>query len=172
MKTPLSIIENGKLELNKIIKDTLKVVLPQLETFKGKKLCKVDNSLMKSAEVLKTLLPKLDKYNNIYFDCSRTAIKLNFSIYKSGGSYDAIPSTGYCEHFENSITLGRLDSQVLTTVETYNDINAGYGLDRELLNMSDEMAKVELFKKLNAELNDLFYSIDNIVRDDQNIRLR
>ena len=57
MKTPLSVIENGNLELNKIIKDTLKTVLPALEQFKGKKICTVVSNLMKSAESLKTLLP-------------------------------------------------------------------------------------------------------------------
>lgn len=172
MKTPLAVIENGKLELNKIIKDTLKNVIPQLELFKGKKICKVDNSLMKSAEVLKTLLPNTDNRTSIFFSFEYSSIKLKFRICKSGGSYEKKPSTAYCEYIEKNVWLGKMDGQILKDVDTLNDIIAGYDLDREPLNMADELAKVEEFIRLKAELSELYDSIDSIVRDDKNLRLR
>lgn len=177
MKTPISVITNANLELNQIIKDTLNDVLPHLSTFVGKKICKVDGSLMKSAESLKALMPTLKHANGSEYPIAhirfeyRTII-IYFKICKSGGSYDDKPSTAYCEYFERSVTIGQVPNQVLEGVNNYDDIIVGYNLNKEPLNVLEEMAKVEKFKELKAELDELYRSIDSVIRDDQNISLR
>lgn len=177
MKTPLTVITEGKLELNKIIKDTLKVVLPALEKFQGKKISKTDASLMKSVESLKALMPTLKRADGSSYPIARINFQYNeiqivFRICKSGGSYDVTPSTAYCEWFERSVCIGQTHNQVLVGVDNYNSIVSAYDLDKKPLNIDDQMTKVEEFKKLQKELHDLYYSIDSAIRDDQYIRIR
>lgn len=168
MRTPIEILIEGRNEMNTIVKKTLKKLLPELEKYKGKKICKADGTLTKSAQGLNEFLPTMKRpdgtsYYISYFSFKYDSMYINFRFSKSGGSYDDSPSTAYCEYFQKEVSIANVPFRELVGVDDIEALIVHYDLNAKI-NLSDQKKKVAKYQVEEEKLRKLLSKIDPLVR--------
>jgi len=148
--------------INRLTIENLKKVLPQLETYKGKKICLADNSKAKNFNV--ELLSYTDNNGQhlrtfIHFDRDLVYLKQDVTIKDKnydGGGYGVT-------YFKNDIHVGKFVNGVLTEVETLQQIEYSYQLGREFCakKVKETKEKIQQLKDEVSKLESSIYLFKN-----------
>lgn len=143
--------------INKLTIENLKKVLPQLEVYKGKKICLATGSKAKNFEI------ELLSYNDNNGQNLRTFVHFEFygSIERVNLKQDVTIKVknydggGYgVEYFKNDIQIGYMDNGILTEIEDLNQIVHSYQLDKVFCAKEVKETK-EKIKQLKEEVSKL-----------------
>ena len=162
--TTLSSLERaiyGTNLINRLTIQNLKKVLPQLETYKGKKICLANGSKAKifnidllsytdnNGQHLRTYV-KFETFCNVEKIILFQDVTIKDKNY-NGGGYGVT-------YFKKEINIGSMDNGVLTEVETLQQIEHSYGLGVEFCAKKVRETK-DRIKQLKDEVSSLESSI-------------
>ena len=162
--TELSSLERaiyGTNLINKLTIQNLKKVLPQLETYKGKKICLANGSKAKIFNI--DLLSYTDNngqrlrtyiHFEFYGSVERVSLFQDVTIKDknyNGGGYGVT-------YYKNEIDLGYLTNGVLTEITTLYDVELSYKLGKEFSAKEVKETK-DRIKQLKDEVSSLESSI-------------
>ncbi len=120
-------------------------VLPQLETYKGKKICLADNSKAKIFKV--DLLEYTDNNGQVlrtFIHFERDLVYLKQDVTIKDKNYDG---GGYgVTYFKNDINIGSMSNGVLKDIETLQQIEYSYQLGKEFCAKKFDVHKSSYFK--------------------------
>ena len=152
--------------INKLTIENLKKVLPQLEAYKGKKICLANGS---KAKIFNIELLSYTDNNGQYL---RTYIHFEFygsvervSLFQdvtikdknyNGGSYGV-------SYYKNEINIGSMTNGVLTDIETLQQIVQSYQLGKEFSakEVKETKEKIQQLKDEVSNLESLIYPFKN-----------
>ena len=147
--------------INKLTIQNLRKVLPQLETYKGKKICLANGSKAKifnidllsytdnNGQHLRTYI-KFETFCNVEKIILFQDVTIKDKNY-NGGGYGVT-------YFKKEINIGSMDNGVLTEVETLQQIEHSYGLGVEFCAKKVRETK-DRIKQLKDEVSSLESSI-------------
>ena len=156
----------GKNLINKLTIQNLRKVLPQLETYKGKKICLSNGSKAKIFNI--ELLSYTDNngqtlrtYIHFEFFGSVERISLMQDVTIKDKNYNG---GGYgVTYFKNDIHIGTMINGVLTEVETLQQIEYSYLLGEEFCakKVKETKDKIEQLKDEVSKLENSIYPFKN-----------
>lgn len=143
----------GKNEIKRVALAEVKNLLPQLMQYLGKR---IDTQAGLSKKfILNYAKPKplpigsgFASLQNCYVSVKYETLVLNITLCFNGGKY--ADNTYYCQYFERSIELGKVENFILTEVFKLENIISFYGLDY-VIDLEEETKKIEQYKALMAE---------------------
>ena len=147
--------------INRLTIQNLKKVLPQLEAYKGKKICLANGSKAKIFNI--DLLSYTDNngqhlrtyiHFEFYGSVEKVSLKQDVTIKDKnyiGGGYGV-------SYYKNEINIGSMTNGVLTDVETLQQIEYSYGLGVEFCAKKVKETK-DRIKQLKDEVSSLESSI-------------
>lgn len=153
---------HGKNEINRIGKEILTDLLPQLQKYVG---IKIDTQKGFSSKfkykILEPSVKPLEvghfaSLHNYYLDCGNFDLKLKVKICLNGGKYE--DKTYYCQYFDQVFYLGIMENLTLISLESLEKQIDYYSLN-EVINLDNEISKIEEYKTLKKELETLKGSI-------------
>jgi hypothetical protein len=151
----------GRNELKNVAKQEIENLLPQLAAFLGKRI-DTQNGLSKKFAVNK-INPKpvalsggFAQLHLNYLTVSYGKLELRMSICLNGGKYE--DHTYYCQYFERSYDLGKVENFVLIELFSLDQIVKDNELDKPII-LEDELNKIKRLVLLENELHDLKFSI-------------
>jgi hypothetical protein len=149
--------------INKLTIQNLRKVLPQLETFKGKKICLANGN--KSTNFKVELLSYTDNNGQVlrtflHFSGNLVYLKQDVTVKEKsfeGGGYSV-------SYFENNIHVGTMTNGVLISVETMYQIEISYQLGKEFCakKVKETREKIAELKTEISKLESSIYSFKNI----------
>jgi hypothetical protein len=147
--------------INRLTIQNLRKVLPQLETYKGKKICLANGSKAKIFDI--ELLSYTDNngqhlrtyiHFEFYGSVEKVSLKQDVTVKDknyAGGGYGVT-------YFKNDIHIGTMINGVLTEIETLQQIEYSYGLGVEFCAKKVKETK-DRIKELKEEVSKLESSI-------------
>ena len=152
--------------INRLTIQNLRKVLPQLEAYKGKKICLANGSKAKIFNI--ELLSYTDNngqhlrtYIHFKFYGSVEKVSLFQDVTIKDKNYDG---GGYSvTYFKNDIHIGSMSNGVLTDIETLQQIEQSYQLGKEFSakEVKETKEKIQQLKDEVSNLESLIYPFKN-----------
>lgn len=153
--------------INKLTIENLKKVLPQLETYKGKKICLANGSKAKIFNI--ELLSYTDNngqhlrtYIHFEFYGSIEKVSLMQDVTIKDKNYEG---GGYgVTYFKNDINIGSMSNGVLKDIETLQQIEYSYQLGKEFCakKVKETKDRIKELKEEVSNLESLIYQFKNV----------
>lgn len=149
---------HGKSELNRVAKEVLTDLLPQLQKYVN---TKIDTQKGKSRKFVYSLLsPSVKPFevghfaslHNCYLDCSTHSLKLKVNICLHGGKYE--DKTYYCQYFEQTFYIGKMENFILVSLDSLDSLINDYSLN-ETINLDEQIKLIEQYKAMKKQLETL-----------------
>jgi hypothetical protein len=152
---------HGKNELKRIAAIQIENVLKQLPQYLGKRIDtqsgKSKKFVVNMLDIKPIALPNgFASLHLNYVSISHSEITLKLSICLSGGKYE--DRTYYCQYFDRTFYLGRVENFCLAEVYTLENIIKDYGL-YQIIVLDAELQKIAKLKQLEDEVQKLRHSI-------------
>lgn len=154
---------HAKNQLNSILIEELKNIVPQLKKYEGQKIVNADGSICKKTPInyiRKNPVPfeSGSASNHItYLDITKSSIWLKVSICLNGGKYE--DKTAYCIYSETTVFVCDLlnentPTRILEVEEIIKNNNLSTDINEEI-----EASKIQKCKDLKNELDKIKHSI-------------
>ena len=154
---------HAKNQLNSIVIEELKNIIPQLKKYEGQKIVNSDGSICKKTPInyiRKNPVPFENGYSSnqlTYLDFIGSSVWLKVSICLNGGKYE--DETYYCIYCDTTVFIcdllkGNTPSKILDVEEIIKNNNLSTDINEEI-----EASKIQKCKDLKNELNKLKNSI-------------
>ena len=159
---------HAKNQLNSILIEELKNIVPQLKKYEGQKIVNADGTICKKTPInylKKKPLPFENGFaaNHItYLDITRYSVLLKVSICLNGGKYE--DKTYYCIYSEETVFICDLlnnnaPTRILEVEEIIKNNNLSTDINEEI-----EASKIQKCKDLKNELDKIKHSI--LIKDE------
>lgn len=137
INNPTELTIYGNNELRRVSSQILAQVIPQLESYTGKKIYTAEGKLMAKTPVLIDEVAPIPYKagkgeTGAYISKSGSSLWLKVKICLHGGKYADSPreiGTNYAQYFENYYYLGEMEAQTLTKVQTLEKIRENYSFE-------------------------------------------
>ena len=154
---------HAKNQLNSVLIEELKNIIPQLKKYEGQKIVNADGSFCKKTTInylRKNPVPFENGFsaNHItYLDITRSSVFLKVSICLNGGKYE--DKTYYCIYCDTTVFIcdllkGNTPSKILDVEEIIKNNNLSTDINEEI-----EASKIQKCKDLKNELDKIKHSI-------------
>ena len=154
---------HAKNQLNSILIEELKNIIPQLKKYEGQKIVNADGSICKKTPInyiRKNPVPFENGFaaNHItYLDITKSSVFLKVSICLNGGKYE--DKTYYCIYSDEAVFICNLlnenaPTRILEVEEIIKNNNLSTDINEEI-----EASKIQKCRELKEELNKVKNSI-------------
>ena len=161
--TNLKLRVHAKNQLNSVLIEELKNIIPQLKKYEGQKIVNANGSICKKTPInyiRKNPVPFKNGYSSnqlTYLDITWCSVWLKVSICLNGGKYE--DNTYYCIYCDSSVYIcdllkGNTPSKILDVEEIIKNNNLSTDINEEI-----EASKIQKCKDLKNELNKIKNSI-------------
>jgi hypothetical protein len=149
---------HGKSELNRVAKEVLTDLLPQLQKYVGIKIATQKG--FSSKFVYKINEPKVKPLENGHFASSQNSylnftqydLKLRVKICLNGGKYE--DKTYYCQYFDFTYYIGKMEDSKLISLNSLDSLINDYYLN-ETIDLDEQNKLIEQYKAMKNQLKTL-----------------